>query len=258
MDMVVSKQSIEYIKSGTVDLLLALGTGFSEVSTNGWMSELYDIPQILHVDIDPGAVDYRFKSLYSVMMDVKVFLTEFHNKLQNTHMDFQSIKDFKETTPRYIEEAKSFSDSVPIKPQRLLKDIQESFPEDTAYFIDIGSIHLWANHYMTINSPKSYFIAYGLASMASAVAGVIGGKLALGKDHRSVLQGMAAFLMNGFEINTARLLKLPIVWMILNDSRWGVVYYGMRSFGLETNPTEFPPVDFAILASSFWLQWNSD
>jgi thiamine pyrophosphate-dependent acetolactate synthase large subunit-like protein len=25
----------------------------------------------------------------------------------------------------------------------------------------------------------------------------------------------------------------------------------MRSFGLKTNPTEFPPVDFALLASSF-------
>ncbi|MFZ3090327.1 MAG: thiamine pyrophosphate-binding protein [Nitrospirota bacterium] len=247
-----SRQSIEYIKSGMVDLLLALGTRFSEVSTNGWMPELYDISQILHVDIDPGAVDYRFKSLYSVVMDVKVFLTEFHRRLEHACPNFQiSIKEFKETTPRYIEETKQCSDSVPIKPQRLLKDIQKSFPEDTAYFIDIGAIHLWANHYMTINRPKSYFIAYGLASMASAVAGVIGGKLALGKKPVVCLTGDGSFLMNGCEINTARLLELPIVWVILNDSRWGVVYYGMRSFGLETNPTEFPPVDFALLASSF-------
>lgn len=57
--------------------------------------------------------------------------------------------------------------------------------------------------------------------------------------------------MNGFEINTAMLLKLPIVWIILNDSRWGVVYYGMRSFGLKTNPTEFPIVDFAHLGILF-------
>lgn len=250
-----SRQSIEYIRKGMADLLLTLGTRFSEVSTNGWMPELYDIPQVLHVDIDPGSVDYRFQSLYSILMDIKVFLKEFNDRAfkvpQNFHVNNSIIKEFKEAIPRHLEDMKYFSDSIPIKPQRLLKDIQESFPEDTAYFIDIGSIHLWANHYMTIKRPKSYFIAYGLASMASAVAGVVGGKLALEKRPAVCLTGDGSFLMNGFEINTVKLLELPIVWVILNDSRWGVVYYGMKSFGLKTNPTEFPMVDFAGLASSF-------
>lgn len=247
-----SRQSIEYIRQGNADLLLALGTRFSEVSTNGWMPELYDIPQILHVDIDPSSIDYRFKSLYNFLVDINIFLIELHEGLVKTPSNFSiDIKGYKEAIPRHLEEMNYFSDSIPIKPQRLLKDIQESFPEDTAYFIDIGSIHLWANHYMTIKSPKSYFIAYGLASMASAVAGVIGGKLALRERPVVCITGDGSFLMNGSEINTAKLMKLPIVWIILNDSRWGVVYYGMRSFGLKTNQTEYPMVDFAQLGSSF-------
>jgi len=250
-----SRQSIEYIRRGTADLLLTLGTRFSEVSTNGWMPELYDIPHVLHVDTDPSSIDYRFPSLYSILMDIKDFLKTFNDRElkapKSLKTDTSIVKEFKRAIPRHLEDMKYFSDSTPIKPQRLLKDIQESFPEDTAYFIDIGSIHLWANHYMSIRRPKSYFIAYGLASMSSAVAGVIGGKLALKKRPVVCLTGDGSFLMNGPEINTAKLLKLPIVWVILNDNRWGVVYFGMRSFGLKSNPTEFPMVDFANLASSF-------
>jgi acetolactate synthase-1/2/3 large subunit len=62
--------------------------------------------------------------------------------------------------------------------------------------------------------------------MGSAVAGVVGGALAA-PGHRAVaLVGDGAFAMNGFEVHTAVELRLPIVWVVLDNGGYGMVHQG--------------------------------
>ncbi len=46
----------------------------------------------------------------------------------------------------FLEPEKMRSSSTPVKPQRLMKDLQDSLPEDALLFVDTGSCLLWAGH----------------------------------------------------------------------------------------------------------------
>jgi acetolactate synthase-1/2/3 large subunit len=93
-------------------------------------------------------------------------------------------------------------------------------------FVDNGTSIIWGGHYFEARRPDTYFIDLGLASMGSAVAGVVGG--ALGAPNRKAVAqvGDGAFAMHGFEVHTAVEYRLPIVWIVLNNGGHGMVRQG--------------------------------
>jgi acetolactate synthase-1/2/3 large subunit len=107
-----------------------------------------------------------------------------------------------------------------------MKELRRAMPDDAMLFVDNGTSIIWAGHYFEARRPNTYFIDLGLASMGSAVAGVIGGALAA-PDKRSVaLVGDGAFAMHGFEVHTAVEYNLPVVWVVLNNAGHGMVHQG--------------------------------
>ena len=74
--------------------------------------------------------------------------------------------------------------------------------------------------------PGTYFIDLGLSAMGSAVAGVIGGKLAAPERAAVALVGDAAFAMNGMEVHTAVEHGVAAIWVVLNNQGHGMVMQG--------------------------------
>ena len=95
------------------------------------------------------------------------------------------------------------SDAVPIKPQRLMRDLQEALPRDALVFVDGGANRSWAIHYWQSVYPRTFFCATGMASMGFGVAGAIGGKFAAPDRVVLSITGDGGFLMNGMEVSTA-------------------------------------------------------
>jgi acetolactate synthase-1/2/3 large subunit len=82
--------------------------------------------------------------------------------------------------------------------------------------------------------------------MGQATAGVLGAALARGKK-AVALVGDGAMLMNS-EISTAVQHGAPAVWIVLNDSRYGMIEHGMRAQGWSPLATAMPATCFATLA----------
>jgi len=54
--------------------------------------------------------------------------------------------------------------------------------------------------------------------------------------------------MNGNEIHTAVEYNIPAIWLVLNDTRWGMVYHGNRAVVGKSLASQFHSVDFAAFA----------
>jgi acetolactate synthase-1/2/3 large subunit len=123
-------------------------------------------------------------------------------------------------------------------------------PDDALLFVDNGNSIIWATHYFETRAPNTYFIDLGLASMGSAVAGVVGGALGAPGRRSVALVGDAAFAMNGFEVHTAVEQGLPIVWVVLNNGGHGMVSQGEKLMkGKNFGTSRFTvPLDVASLA----------
>jgi acetolactate synthase-1/2/3 large subunit len=241
----------KYLQSGAIDLLLVVGSSLNEFVTNAWSLPITGAHQLVQVDIDPTMLNKNYPVDVPIIGDARAALAGLSKLTPGTVLrDFGPFEEVRASTPRHLAPDSMDSEAVPLKPQRLMKELRRAMPDDALLFVDNGTSIIWGVHYFEIRSPRTFFVDLGLASMGSAVAGVVGGALAA-KGRRAVaLVGDAAFAMNGFEVHTAVDEHLPIIWLVLNNNGHGMVRQGdqlMRGRDLGASQFKFP-VDSAGVA----------
>jgi acetolactate synthase-1/2/3 large subunit len=109
---------------------------------------------------------------------------------------------------------------------------------------------LFALHYLTA-LPDSFYVQLNLGSMGSGIAGAIG--LALSDPSRLVvcIAGDGGMHMAGMEALVALRERLPVLFVVFNDSRYNMVHHGMREIFGQASEYDTPEVDFAAWARSF-------
>jgi len=144
------------------------------------------------------------------------------------------------------------SDAAPIKPQRLMCELVKRFPEDTRFVIDAGNSWAWSIHYLHPKSPGHYHIGMGFGAMAWAISAAIGiaTGMNIGVERKPVvcITGDGSYLMSSQEITVAVQLKLPVIFILLNDSALGMVKHGQRMGKGEAIGFELPEIDYAAMA----------
>jgi acetolactate synthase-1/2/3 large subunit len=107
----------------------------------------------------------------------------------------------------------------------------------------------WTIHYMKFRRPGAFICPFGLLTMGYSTAAAIGGKLAAPDRPVVALVGDGCFLMNGMEIATAVNYDIPVVWIVQNNSKLGLVHeFQKLSLGDKTVATTFKQVDFVKIA----------
>lgn len=221
----------KYLSSGEVDLLLVVGSSLNEFVTNAWSLPFESKHKLVHIDIDPEVIGRNYTPDVAVTADAGAALRELSRRVgaeseRMAKRDSSPLNHVRETTPRYLAAAAIDSDSVPLKPQRLMKELRAAMPDDAMLFVDNGTSIIWGVHYFEIRQPRTFYVDLGLASMGAAVAGVVGGALAAPHRRAVALVGDAAFAMNGTEVHTAVDEHLPIIWVVLNNNGHGMVHQG--------------------------------
>ena len=221
----------KYLQSGEIDLLLVVGSSLNEFVTNAWTLPIAGAHKLVQIDIDATMIGRNYPVDVAVAGDAGAALRELTRRAlegaeRMSKRDSGPLNLVRETTPRYLAEASITSDSVPLKPQRLMKELRQIMPDDALLFVDNGTSIIWGVHYFEIRQPRTFYIDLGLASMGAAVAGVVGGALAAPGRRSVALVGDAAFAMNGFEVHTAVDERLPIIWVVLNNNGHGMVRQG--------------------------------
>jgi acetolactate synthase-1/2/3 large subunit len=249
-----------YLLESGVDVLLAVGTSLSEWGTLGWDRRLQPSEALLHVDIDPYEVGKNYEVTVPVIGDAKSGLTELCYEIRRQRQRYLHWRrgngklEPPPDRPRFLNASAMDSNTVPIKPQRLMRDLQEALPRDTLVFVDGGANRSWAIHYWQSLYPRTFFCATGMASMGFGVAGAIGGKFAAPDRVVLAITGDGGFLMNGMEVSTAVHYGKQVIWVVLNDAGYGMAYHAARLRGMSDVGTRYPRVDCAKVAQGLGAQ----
>jgi len=122
---------------------------------------------------------------------------------------------------------------------------RQALPPDTIFTADSGSNAFFAIHYLKMDKPDAFAILFGLASMGSGLPAAIGAQV--GHPRRTVVSvcGDAGFHMASAELTTAAQYGMPLVVLVLNDERHGMVEKGnMAVYGrtpsYPTSPLRIP------------------
>ena len=245
----------EYLM-GDVDVLLVVGASLNQLTTFSWDPKLEPSDSLIHVNIDPSEIDKNYVADIGLVGDCQAVINEISfrvlRELQKhdpkEERPIEDIIKFKNSVGMVVDGEKTFSESVPIKPQALMREIQESLPDDAIVFVDTGNHICWAIHYMRFKKPN-FISAFGMLTMGYATAAAIGGKLAAPDRPVVAIVGDGCFQMNGMEIATAVNYDIPVVWIVQNNSKLGLVHDLQRfSLGDKTVSTTFKEVNFARVA----------
>lgn len=249
----------EYIIDNEVDVMLGVGTSFSEMMTSGWDERIKPTKHMIHIDIDAEKIGKNYSASVGLVGDARVNLKELSKAVVDERSQRSVRIDVNSTVVRLtrrradqpLDQEEFDTREKLYHPQKLVKDIQVAFPDDTIYFADIGTSMAWAIRHMILDRPYSFYVSLGFGSMGYAVAAPIGGKLAMPERPVVALVGDGSFLMHGCEVATAVNHNIPVIWVIFNNAMLGMVYHGRRLFRTPVPdgiPSRFKRVDFAMVA----------
>ncbi len=141
--------------------------------------------------------------------------------------------------------------SYPVKPQRLVADIRAAMGETDIVLVDTGALKMWMARLYPTYQPNTCLISNGLATMAFAVPGAIGVKLAQPQRKVLAVTGDAGFLMNSQELETAMRERIPFVVLIWVDDAYGLIKWKMDMELGHHATVDFTNPDLVKYAESF-------
>ena len=245
-----SKAANTYLRD--IDVLLVLGTDLSEMTSHAWDPKLVPSGALIQVDIDANEVGKNYPVTVGIVADAAATLHALHEYVSTLPPKPQrDLSAFKESKG-YFDEEESRSDSVPMKPQRLMRELRASLPRETIVFGDMGNTYSWILRYFQSYPEGMNFLPSGLACMGSSVAACIGAKLGKPGSPVVCICGDGDFMMTGMEVLTAAQYSVPVVWVVLKNNRLGLIHdVQALSYQGRYSACEFGDVDFVAIAEAF-------
>jgi len=224
------------------DVLLAIGSIFHQMTTSGWGKD-FGGQKIIQVDMDPTEIGKNYPFEVGIVGDAKSVLQDLieHVKAAIARLTPPELKELEERKKsrqkeilalkgelKYYEEPVSYSDAVPTKPQRAVRELRKFLEKNAIVMADCGNNLAWVEKYYQALLPRGFIADGGHTAMGFSVAASIGVKL--GAPDRQVVDvvGNASFTMLSKEVNTATAYNIPVVWYILNDNNLGMIIQGQK------------------------------
>ncbi len=212
------------------DVLVSLGARFDDRVT-GKIDEFATKSYKIHVDIDPTCIDKNVIVDLPIVGDVKHVLAELAaemNSAPDTTEWWEQINKWKEECPLEYNN----SDGK-LRTEYVLSTLNNKTEGKAVIVTDVGQHQMWVSQYYKFTEPRSHITSGGLGTMGFSVPASIGASFAI-KDRPVIsISGDGGFQMNIQELITAAYYKVPVKFLLINNSFLGMVRQWQELFHNE-------------------------
>ena len=231
--------------AGQCDLLIAIGTHFTDVDTGGWT--LFDIPsktKLIHIDIDPSEIARVYPTETGIISDSKLALTELVEELKSLDIKSDRWEKWTHTLQKWREEWEEIvaslrhSDQAPLNYARLCHEVSrvvnDTHPE-ASVFVDTGHLLSFAPPFYRVNRPKFYHCGF-MHRMGWSLPAAFGARVAQPEYPAVALIGDGSFLFTHTTLATSYEYDIPVTTIVLNNKSLQIErelmqrLYGRRAF----------------------------
>jgi len=251
---VMGHRAAEKFVKSNADLILAVGQTFDEISTLSWDPALQCGRQLIQIDSLVEEIGKAFPvadATVGSLPDVLMELTQLHPKISAAVLDkrISALANHLKLHPLYSDPEMT-SEQVPLLPQRIMAELAEAVPINALLLSDSSKWARWLGRFFRA-ARGQVLSAHDFEPMGWAVAAALGVKRAFPERPVLSLSGDGAFMMSALEVATAVDHKLPVLWLVFNDERLGIIhdlqemFYGSRYCG-----TNFTSPDLVAFSQS--------
>lgn len=262
------------------DLLLAFGVRFDDRVT-GKVEEFCKTGTIVHIDIDASEINKNCKAHLPIVGEIKDALTRLNRLLAKRPLNkkypawWKQIEAWREKAPFAYAVTPEIMNSEHMRkhlkgqpeecilPEMVVEELYALTKGDAFITTGVGQHQMWAAQWYKYKQPRRYISSLGLGSMGFGYPAALGVKAAFPNKQVIDIDGDGSFLMNNQELATAKVEKLAVKAIVLNNQYLGMVmqwedkfYGGNRGHTYLGNPearTEIYP-DYVQMCESFGVK----
>ena len=241
------------------DLVFFIGSHTGGQVTNNWMFPPMGT-RVIQLDIEPQELGRNYPNTVSILGDAK---TTLRRMIENAPLRrVEAVAGWPQRTRQLVaqwrDEAAQFlnSDAVPMRPERICKEISDALPPDGVVVSDTGHAGIWTAGMIELRHPgQSYFRTAG--SLGWGFPAALGVKCALPDRAVVCFTGDGGFYYHIAELETARRHNINLVTVVNNNSalnqeiRLNDIAYGGKQRGRSEEMWRFPEVNFVKVAEAF-------
>ncbi len=239
------------------DLVIYAGSNTSDHTTANWTMPKQGTA-IIQIDIDPLEIGRNYPGTIGVLSDVRAGL-----EALATDADAATHEDWLAHTQKFVDEwrveaekARS-SEQMPMRPERLVKELNEVLPKDAIVIADTGYAALWTGTLLYLRHPtQQYFRAAG--SLGWSFPASLGAKCAAPDKPVICFTGDGGFFYHLPELETARRRNIKTITIVNNNHclsqglrNLNIAYEGRAEPNRKDECYEYRETDFAKVAQSF-------
>jgi len=233
------------------DLFIVVGTRSNYVNGHLGAPRFNPSAKVIQVNIDPHEIGLTRSCDVGLVGDAKSVLqqltTEF--RARRTRSSFEPwVCALRDVNAKKSAAAASLlnSDSDPIHPLRLCKEIRDFLDRDAILIVDGREILNYARQSIPTFLPRHRMNSGTLGTMGVGVPYGVGAKLACPDKQVLVLHGDGSFGMNCMELDTAVRFKVPFVTVISLNGGWTAREAGKNKAGRELAFTRYDKMAEAL------------
>ncbi len=210
------------------DTILYIGCKMGSVSTMKWSFPAYKPERkILQVDLDPELLSNNYRNTLSIAGDAKLVCADLATLLKGrdkARVPSAWVDDLNAERSKFWGEAEDMlnSDDVPLKPQRVIFELNKRLPKTSVVVSDAGTPTPYITRYLKLGGNGSRFIiprAYG--GLGYAIPALVGAHEARPDARLIALFGDGSLGMVAGELETLSRLNTPAVLIHFNNSCFG-------------------------------------
>ena len=229
------------------DVILAVGCRFAHRSTQGLLLNLsFRADQtLIHLDLDPRVIGKLFPPTLAIVGDARDGLAGLVGALG-------AGAPAAAWDPARLDELRAARGARWTETDgRLIAILREALAPDAIVVNDQTGINYWMEWHFPVLAPRTFLYPVGSAVLGYAVPAAIGAKVAHPDRQVIAVAGDGGFLFSVNELATAVKYRLGIVFLVLNDQRYGAIKYLQEAMFGRHYETELANPDFVALARAF-------
>lgn len=244
------------------DVVLLVGNRTNQNGTDSW--ELYPRnAQYIQIDIDPQEIGRNYEVDVRIVADAKLALEALTTAMKSVDLSVREAarpdveKAIAEALEAHREEVvrEVDMDKVPLRPERLMRDLNSVLKPDDIVVADASYSSVWVANFLEAQEAGQRFVTpRGLAGLGWGLPYALGAKAAR-PDARVVgLVGDGGFAHVWSELETSHRMGLPVTLIVLNNQILGYQKHAEKViWGDHSDVCNFDAVDHAAIARACGL-----
>ena len=237
------------------DLVIFVGCRAGSVTTERWRHPAPGRAKIIHIDVDPAVAGTNYKVDVPLIGDAKLVLAALSEAVSAASRELSFVNQKKDEKFRKFETLAASEDS-PIKPERVVAELQKVLDKDAIIVADPGTPCPYLSAYYVVRGTgRRYFSNRAHGALGYALAASIGAHFARPKVKTVAVMGDGSFGMCVGELETAVRLKLPITFVVISNAVYGWIKAGQKTGYAERYfSVDFGVTDHAKVAEAFGVR----